>query len=151
MENHKKKNKIEAAAVTRGKRERARMNPAKMDRPSLALRDKVDAKFFASSDKGQRLLKKSELFWSALPKRFFIELGKCLSGEIKSKADEIDTDIAHIIAANSSITAADAVRELETRGWHITQEAFRMRKQRLKRAAAAAHEAYDRLLSTAKT
>jgi hypothetical protein len=247
------------------RKRRAQMNPAKIDRPSLALREKVDAKFFASSDKGQRLTKKAKLFWRALSKseraklkrmadnfalcardiekaaekekahvsrklldkaaekagvskelfdkwvsgireaalldvhltavsnlwwakyargrlpqgdslaiaklaaqnlkvskdlirqaaeddnrRFFIDLGKCLSGEIKSKADEIDTDIAQIICAKPSIPAKDAVCELKKMGWHITEDAFRVRKQRLKRAASAAHEAYDHLLSTAK-
>jgi hypothetical protein len=76
-------------------------------------------------------------------KRFFIELGKCLSGEIDSTlSDPIDEEIAEILGHNPWITAKDAVAELKQRGWTMTEEAFRVRKQRLKRTADAAYKAW---------
>ena len=77
-------------------------------------------------------------------RRFFIELGKCLSGEIKPELfDDMDWDLVRILCINPSTTAKDAVRKLEKKGWHITEEAFRVRKQRLRRAIVAARKAYD--------
>jgi hypothetical protein len=65
-------------------------------------------------------------------KRFFIYLGKFLSGEINAELfDPVDLDIAHLVDGNPSIKAKDAVRELEKLGWKMTEEAFRMRKKRL--------------------
>jgi hypothetical protein len=76
-------------------------------------------------------------------KRFFIDLGKCLSNEIKSKAvDKSDYDLAYLICVKPSISAKNAVRKLEKRGWKINEENFRMRKQRLLSAARAGREAY---------
>jgi hypothetical protein len=67
-------------------------------------------------------------------KRFFIELGKCLSGEITTEYyDRLDFAIAKIVCANPSIKAKDAVRELEKlRHPRISEENFRMRKKRLR-------------------
>src|SRR5262249_36154461 len=49
--------------------------------------------------------------------KFFIYLGKCLSGEIKSTHRDIDHDIAYLINNSAPIKARDAVRELNARGW----------------------------------
>jgi len=77
-------------------------------------------------------------------KRFFIELGKCLSGEIKPElCDKIDTQILRILCVDPSIPAKDALRKLRQKGWHMTEENFRMRKQRLKRAILEGRKAYD--------
>jgi len=78
---------------------------------------------------------KAEIFLPAATreKRFFIDLGKCLSGEIKSGFDKLDVAIASILLQNPSIKAKDAVRELKRRRHPaISEENFRMRKQRLK-------------------
>jgi hypothetical protein len=74
-------------------------------------------------------------------KEFFITLGRCLSGEIKAMLrDKMDADIADILSENPLITAKEAVRELKRRGREITEDNFRVRKQRLLRSAyRAAH------------
>jgi hypothetical protein len=65
-------------------------------------------------------------------KLFFIRLGKCLSGEIKEDADQLNLYVAWIICENPSISAKDAVRELKERGgWTLTEDHFRVIKQRL--------------------
>ena len=67
-------------------------------------------------------------------KQFFIELGKCLSGEIAAEYyDRMDFDIAKIVCANPSVKAGDAIRELQRLGHPcISEDNFRMRKKRLK-------------------
>jgi len=69
-------------------------------------------------------------------KRFFIDLGKCLSGEMNSGMhDKMDECVALILAYNPSIRARNAVHVLEKFGCpRITEDNFRVRKQRLKRA-----------------
>jgi hypothetical protein len=68
-----------------------------------------------------------------LLKQFFIDLGKCLSGEIHCEQwDTLDLEVADIILEDRSISAKSAVRELEHRGFHnVTEDLFRMRKKRL--------------------
>jgi len=74
-------------------------------------------------------------------KRFFIDLGKCLSGDIKSGYDKLDYAIAVILSHNPSIKAKAAVRELKERGHpEISEENFRVRKQRLKALVRAVVE-----------
>jgi hypothetical protein len=74
-------------------------------------------------------------------RQFFIDLGKCLSRDMKSGYDKLDADIAAILSDNPSIKAKDAIREL-VRLNHplISEENFRMRKKRLKALARAVHE-----------
>jgi hypothetical protein len=70
-------------------------------------------------------------------KRFFIDFGKCLSGEIKDSTlfDKRDRDIAEIVLFEPEMSAKDAVRELERRGHRgITEDNFRMWKMRLLKA-----------------
>jgi hypothetical protein len=70
-------------------------------------------------------------------KRFFIDFGKCLSGEIKdfTLIDKRDVDIAEIVLFNPQMSAKQAVLELERRGHRgITEDNFRMWKMRLRRA-----------------
>jgi hypothetical protein len=65
-------------------------------------------------------------------KQFFIDLGKCLSGEIKNTVlfDKRDLDIAEM--ALFATSGRDAVRELEWRGHDdMTEDNFRMWKMRL--------------------
>jgi hypothetical protein len=71
-------------------------------------------------------------------KRFFIDLGKCLSDEIdNSLYYKIAEDVALIFAFDPSIPAKDGVRLLEKFGYpRITEEHFRVLKGRLKRALA---------------
>ena len=84
-------------------------------------------------------------------KRFFIDFGKCLSGEIKDSTlfdkrdrdiaeivlfdpqfDTRNRDIAKIVLFDPEMSAKDAVRELERRGHRgITEDNFRMWKMRL--------------------
>jgi hypothetical protein len=72
---------------------------------------------------------------------FFIILGKCLSSEIKSTLrDKMNLEIAEMLSQNPSISAKEGVRKLKKRGWNISEENFRVRKQRLLRPAyKAAH------------
>lgn len=69
-------------------------------------------------------------------KKFFIDLGKCLSGEIDTQLWDLrDYDMAEIILSKPRISAKDAVRELEMRNHHgITEENFRMWKMRFLKA-----------------
>jgi hypothetical protein len=69
-------------------------------------------------------------------KRFFIDLGRCLSGEMDSRVyDKMDQHVALILACNPSIPAKDGVRVLEESGCpRITEDNFRVRKQRVKDA-----------------
>lgn len=70
---------------------------------------------------------------NANQKKFFIDLGKCLSGEMKSGYDNLDISAALILSHNPVIKAKDAIHELKERGHtEITEENFRMRKHRLK-------------------
>jgi hypothetical protein len=63
--------------------------------------------------------------------RFFIYLGKYLSGEMNSTfPDKLDFYVCHILRRNPSIKSPDAVRELKKHGFTMTEEAFRMRKKR---------------------
>jgi hypothetical protein len=74
-------------------------------------------------------------------RQFFVDLGKCLSRDMKSGFDKLDADIAAILSQNPSIKAKDAVRELARRNHpRISEENFRMRKKRLKAFARAIHE-----------
>jgi len=76
--------------------------------------------------------------------RFFIELGKCLSGEIKRDlVDAIDKQMLRILSINPSMSAKEAVRRLALKGYQITEENFRVRKQRLKAGVAASRTEYD--------
>jgi uncharacterized protein YaeQ len=84
-----------------------------------------------------------ELFRGALElaitikhKKFFIDLGKCLSGEIDPQLwDKRDLDIAEIVLSNPRMRAKDAVRELERRGHTgISEENFRNWKSKLVKA-----------------
>jgi hypothetical protein len=83
-------------------------------------------------------------------KEFFIQLGRCLTGEIdRQLVDKRDIDIAEIVLVHPELSAGDAVRELERRDHRgITEENFRMWKMRLLKAkkeydAVQADEAYD--------
>lgn len=66
--------------------------------------------------------------------KFFIDLGKCLSGEIDSPSfDSMDLYLAGLLSRYPPITAKDVVDELERVGFpRITEENFRVRKKRLK-------------------
>jgi hypothetical protein len=83
-------------------------------------------------------------------KEFFLQLGKCLTGEIDPQlVDERDVDIAEIVLFYPQLSAANAVAELQRRGHSsITEENFRMWKMRLRKAkeeydAFQADRAYD--------
>ena len=69
-------------------------------------------------------------------KQFFIDLGKCFSGDLDPQLwDKRDIDIAEIVLSNPQISAKDAVRELEKRNHHgITEENFRNWKSKLLKA-----------------
>jgi hypothetical protein len=69
-------------------------------------------------------------------RRFFVELGKCLSGDIdRDLWDKRDVDIAEIVLSNPRIPAKDAVHELEKRGHSgISVENFRNWKSKLLKA-----------------
>ena len=91
---------------------------------------RVIAKFAAADLKGHR--------WQIVQaannndKHFFIDLAKCLTGEIKPELyDKLDHDIAEICCRSPEIRAGFAVAELAARGHKITVEAFRVRKKRL--------------------
>jgi len=70
-------------------------------------------------------------------KQFFIDFGRCLSGDIKDPTvfHKRERDIAEIVAFTPNMSAKQAVRELEKRGHRgITEENFRMWKMRLLKA-----------------
>jgi hypothetical protein len=76
-------------------------------------------------------------------REFFILLGKCLSREIKSMLrDKMNVEIADMLSENPSISAKEGMRELKKRGWQISEENFRVRKQRLLRPAYKAADSY---------
>ncbi len=65
-------------------------------------------------------------------KHFFIDLSKCLAGEIATAFhDQLDYDIADICCTQRTITAPAAIAELKERGHSVNEEQFRMRKKRL--------------------
>jgi len=73
--------------------------------------------------------------------RFFIDLGKCLSGQMKSGYDKLDVDMALLLSRHPSIKVKYAVRELVRLNHpRINEENFRVRKQRLKDLGRAVHE-----------
>ena len=81
---------------------------------------------------------------------FFVQLGKCLTGEIDRRlVDKRDIDIGEIVLFHPELSAGDAARELQRRGHrNITEENFRMWKMRLRKAkeeydAVQADAAYD--------
>jgi hypothetical protein len=81
---------------------------------------------------------------------FFVQLGKCLTGEIdRQLVDERDIDIGEIVLFHPELSAGDAVSELQRRGHReMTEENFRMWKMRLRKAkeeydAVQADAAYD--------
>ena len=78
-------------------------------------------------------------------RQFFIDLGKCLSGEIDSTLyEKSDYDLANIVGRNPSISAREGVLEMIKRGHHeVTEETFRMRKHRLMRDAREAREVWE--------
>jgi hypothetical protein len=83
-------------------------------------------------------------------KEFFVQLGKCLTGEIdRQLVDERDIAIAEIVLFHPQLSAANAVAELQKRGHGtITEDNFRMWKMRLLKAkeeydAVRADQAYD--------
>jgi hypothetical protein len=84
-------------------------------------------------------------------RQFFMDLGRCLSRDMKSGFDKLDADIAAILSHNPSVKAKDAVRELARLNHpHISEENFRVRKKRLKALARAIDEAgaaYERQLN----
>lgn len=69
-------------------------------------------------------------------KKFFIDLGKCLSGEIDPQLwDKRDLDIAEIVLSNPRMRAKDAVRELTKLGHRgMSEENFRNWKSKLLKA-----------------
>jgi len=61
-------------------------------------------------------------------KHFFIDLGRCLSGEISTRFyTQLEHDVADICCANRSISARDALCELIKRGHNdVSEEHFRV-------------------------
>src|SRR5438477_3487193 len=68
-------------------------------------------------------------------KAFFVDLGKCLSGELDPTIiDQREAYVASLLTRYPSITSKDAIDELARRGFpRITEENFRMLKKRLKK------------------
>ena len=65
-------------------------------------------------------------------KKFFIELGKCLSGRSKPEwTSAMSGDVASIFLLNPDIPAKEGVRLLRELGWTMTEDDFRMWKKRL--------------------
>ena len=82
-------------------------------------------------------------------RQFFIDLGKCLSGEIDSTLyEKSDYDLADIVGRNTSISAGEGVREMIKRGHRdVTEDTFRMRKHRLMRDARDAREIWEKKIA----
>jgi hypothetical protein len=75
-------------------------------------------------------------------REFFIDLGKCLSGEIDCTLfDSMDLYIAGLVTRYPSIAAKDAVDQLTRVGFpRITEDNFRVRKHRLKGNVPTVHD-----------
>jgi hypothetical protein len=86
-------------------------------------------------------------------KKFFIDLGKMLSGDLDSTfIYPEEFDIARVLTRYPSISEKDALRELEKLNPKYKQlklGTFRVKKGRILRRAAAAHEAYSRFVQKA--
>src|SRR5690348_1463616 len=94
--------------------------------PKFERRDDVESKFQAAEAKAldwRRIAKlaaddlrsyETEIRLAAATskKEFFIDLGKCLSSNMKAGYDRLDNAIAGILRDKPSIKARDAVREL---------------------------------------
>jgi hypothetical protein len=66
-------------------------------------------------------------------KRFFIDLGKILSGDMKPDLhDRTGIHVAIILSLNPSITAKNAVQKLKSQNVTMSEENFRVWKKRLK-------------------
>lgn len=92
------------------------------------LRAKLAAQFFELWGASEQVILKGD-------RQFFIDLGKCLSGEIKTAVySKRDLDIAELVLSGPHLSAKEAVRELSKRGHRpITEENFRVTKMRLLR------------------
>jgi hypothetical protein len=65
-------------------------------------------------------------------RQFFIDLGKCLSGGMKTEVySRLERDIAELVFSRPHLSAREAVRELSKRNHQITEEHFRVEKMRL--------------------
>jgi hypothetical protein len=66
-------------------------------------------------------------------KKFFIELGKCLSDKNRAEwTSKMSRDVASIFLLNPNISDKDGVRELKDKfGWTMSEDNFRMWKMRL--------------------
>jgi len=66
-------------------------------------------------------------------KQFFIDLGKCLKGDLKSaQVDRRRCHVASIFCRDPSISIKRALHELRERyGWEMTEDALKMEKMRL--------------------
>jgi hypothetical protein len=75
-------------------------------------------------------------------KAFFIDLGKCLSGEIDPiLVDQRDYYVLGLLTRYPSITATDAVAQLARVGFpQITEENFRVLKKRLRGKMHTVHD-----------
>jgi hypothetical protein len=101
------------------------------------IRAKLTARWFQQTGSFGLVAYLIELATARNDKQFFVDLGKCLSGEIKDSTlfDKRERDIAEIVLFNPQMSAKDAVRELQKRGHRrITEENFRMWKTRLLKA-----------------
>ena len=69
-------------------------------------------------------------------KKFFIYLGKYLSGKREPEViSRMERDVVSILLKNPSISAKDAVREMQKRGWTMNEESWRMQRMRLLHAS----------------
>jgi hypothetical protein len=79
-------------------------------------------------------------------KGFFILLGKLLDGKIKSPLQsKRDAELAFILCFHPSIKATDAVKLMAKLGHGMTEDYFRVTKQRWKRIANERRKAWEKL------
>jgi hypothetical protein len=65
-------------------------------------------------------------------KKFFVHLGKYLAGKREAEViSRMECDVISILASNPAISARDAVREMQTRGWTMNEESWRMQRMRV--------------------
>ena len=111
---------------------------------STASGNLMRAKMKKGADPGAKLAAQNlkdyswRTWWAAErnDKRFFIELGKCLSAKSGKNRSEwtskMSRHIASIFVVNPNISDKDGVRELkQTFGWTMSEDNFRMWKMRL--------------------
>lgn len=105
-------------------------------RDDSLIRAKLTARMFEQTGSFDFHAHLIEMATARNDKQFFVDLGRCLSREIKDSTlfDNRDRYVAEIVLFHPEMPVANALQELEKRGHHLTEASFKMRKMRLLKA-----------------